>query len=81
VTRAPAGDSDLTPREVEIISLMTEGLSNKVIATRLDLRLNAVHNHVQRILNKLGAHSKLEAVATARLSGLLPAQSTASPWR
>jgi putative two-component system response regulator len=65
------GASDLTPREVEIMNLMTQGLSNKIIATRLDLRLNTVRNHVQRILNKLGAHSKLEAVATARRRGLL----------
>ena len=72
VTRAPGGASDLTPREIEIISLMTEGLPNKVIATRLDLRLNTVRNHVQRILHKLGAHSKLEAVAAARRRGLLP---------
>lgn len=70
VTRAPAGAADLTPREVEIVSLMTQGLSNKIIATRLDLRLNTVRNHVQRILNKLGAHSKLEAVATARRRGM-----------
>ena len=67
---APSGASDLTPREVEIIGLMTQGLSNKIIATRLDLRLNTVRNHVQRILNKLGAHSKLEAVATARRRGM-----------
>lgn len=70
VTGAPSGTSDLTPREVEIISLMTEGLPNKIIATRLDLRLNTVRNHVQRILNKLGAHSKLEAVAAARRRGM-----------
>jgi putative two-component system response regulator len=72
VTGAAAAASDLTPREVEIFDLMTEGLSNKVIAARLDLRLNTVRNHVQRILNKLGSHSKLEAVATARRRGLLP---------
>ena len=62
----------LTSRESDVIRLMTEGLSNEAIARRLDLRLNTVRNHVQRILNKLGAHSKLEAVATARRNGLLP---------
>lgn len=81
VTGAPAGGADLSPREVEIISLMTEGLSNKVIADRLDLRLNTVRNHVQRILNKLGSHSKLEAVATARRRGLLPPHNATTSWR
>ena len=70
MTRPPAGTGDLTPREVEIISLMAHGLPNKIIAAQLDLRLNTVRNHVQRILNKLGAHSKLEAIATARRRGM-----------
>jgi DNA-binding NarL/FixJ family response regulator len=70
MTRPPAGTGDLTPREVEIISLMAHGLPNKIIAAQLDLRLNTVRNHAQRILNKLGAHSKLEAIATARRRGM-----------
>jgi DNA-binding NarL/FixJ family response regulator len=51
---------------------MADGLSNDTIAGRLGLRLNTVRNHGQRILTKLNAHSKLEAVAAARRMGLLP---------
>jgi putative two-component system response regulator len=63
---------DLTGRELDVLRLMTEGLSNDAIAGRLGLRLNTVRNHAQRILTKLNAHSKLEAVAAARRMGLLP---------
>ena len=61
----------LTPREREVLELVAQGLSNKAIASELSLRLNTVRNHVQNVLNKLGAHSKLEAVAIATRSGLL----------
>jgi DNA-binding NarL/FixJ family response regulator len=61
----------LTAREVEVLRLVSEGLSNKAIAVRLTLSLNTVRTHVQRVLMKLEAHSKLEAVAIARRSGLL----------
>jgi DNA-binding NarL/FixJ family response regulator len=61
----------LTPREEEILALVAEGLSNKAIAAELGLRLHTVRNHVQNVLTKLGAHSKLEAVALATRSGLL----------
>jgi len=44
---------------------------NKAIASQLSLRLNTVRNHVQNVLTKLGAHSKLEAVAIATRSGLI----------
>jgi DNA-binding NarL/FixJ family response regulator len=63
--------SDLSPREREVLSIVAEGLSNQAIAERLFLSVNTVRNHVQRILFKLHAHSKLEAVATAIREGLL----------
>jgi DNA-binding NarL/FixJ family response regulator len=63
--------SPLTAREREILALVAEGHANKTIATKLGLRLNTVRNHVQRVLTKLGAHSKLEAVAVATRQGLL----------
>jgi DNA-binding NarL/FixJ family response regulator len=62
---------DLTSRELDVLRLMADGLSNEAIAGRLGLRVNTVRNHGQHILTKLGAHSKLEAVAAARRSGLL----------
>jgi putative two-component system response regulator len=61
----------LGPREVEVVELMAEGLSNKQIAQRLFLSVNTVRNHVQSVLYKLNAHSKLEAVATAVREGIV----------
>ena len=63
--------SDLTPRELEILRLSASGLVNKQIAERLGLRLNTVRNHVQNVLSKMQAHSKLEAVATAVREGIV----------
>jgi putative two-component system response regulator len=62
--------SDLTPRELEVLGLIAAGLVNKQIAQQLGVRLNTVRNHVQNILYKLQAHSKLEAVATAVREGI-----------
>jgi DNA-binding NarL/FixJ family response regulator len=67
---APAG-ADLTPREREVLLLVAQALPNAAIAGRLSLSVNTVRTHVQVILDKLGAHSKLEAVMVARKRGLL----------
>jgi len=63
--------SDLTVREQEVLHLMAAGLGNKDIALRLHLSLHTVRNHVQNVLVKLGAHSKLESVVIAVREGLL----------
>lgn len=63
--------SDLTAREVEVLRLAAQGLSNKEIAEQLFLSVNTVRNHMQRVLNKLGAHSKLEATAIAARLGIV----------
>ncbi|MEM9036243.1 MAG: response regulator transcription factor [Actinomycetota bacterium] len=69
------GDSEaapqLTRREHEVLELVAEGCSNQAIADRLTLSLHTVRNHVQNILRKLDAHSKLEAVAIATRQGIL----------
>jgi len=57
--------SSLTKREVEILRLMTDGANTKVLATQLRLSPATVRNHVQNIFEKLGVHSRLEAVAWA----------------
>jgi DNA-binding NarL/FixJ family response regulator len=63
---------DLTVREHEVLQLMAAGgLANKDLADRLHLSLHTVRNHVQNVLAKLGAHSKLEAVVIAAREGLL----------
>lgn len=61
----PNGRCALTRREVEILNLISTGLSTKDAAERLAVSPATVRNHVQNILGKLGAHSRLEAVAYA----------------
>ena len=62
----PASPSPpLTPREREILQWVAAGLQNKEIAQKLGLSLATVRNHVHNILDKLGVHSKLEAVSLA----------------
>jgi PAS domain S-box-containing protein len=63
---APAGpDGALTRREIEILGLVATGTRTRIIAERLHVSPATVRNHVQNILGKLGAHSRLEAVAWA----------------
>jgi PAS domain S-box-containing protein len=73
---APAPDRtdapDLTPRQEEVLGLLAEGRSVKEICTELYLSKATVRNHVRALLQALGVHSQLEAVANARKMGLLP---------
>lgn len=66
----PAGAA-LTRRERETLLLLAEGASTEQLSERLGIARNTARNHVQRVLEKLGARSKLEAVAIARREGLL----------
>jgi DNA-binding NarL/FixJ family response regulator len=61
----------LTTRERETLALMAEGGTTRMIGRSLGVADNTARNHVQRVLDKLGARSKLEAVAIARREGLL----------
>ncbi len=61
----------LTNRELEVLELLADGASGRAIAERLFLSSNTVRNHVQSILNKLGVHSRLEAVAIAGREGII----------
>lgn len=62
---------DLSEREREILGFLSRGMTNKVIAAELFLSVNTIRNHVQSVLAKLGAHSKLEAVSTAVREGII----------
>jgi DNA-binding NarL/FixJ family response regulator len=53
----------LTERELEVASLITMGLSNKQIATRLFVELSTVKNHIHRVFEKLNVHSRAQCVA------------------
>ena len=63
--------SDLTNRELQVLKIASLGRSNKAIAEELHLSVNTVRNHMQHVLVKLGAHSKLEATAIAARLGIL----------
>ncbi|HEX6870394.1 MAG TPA: LuxR C-terminal-related transcriptional regulator, partial [Micromonosporaceae bacterium] len=68
-TRAnPAG---LTGRQMEVLALLGEGLSNAQLAARLYISAKTVDHHISAILTKLGAASRMEAVHIARTSGII----------
>jgi DNA-binding NarL/FixJ family response regulator len=56
----------LTVREIEVVDLMNEGLSNKEIARRLGIEASTAKNHVQNILLKLNVHRRGQAAAKLR---------------
>jgi two-component system nitrate/nitrite response regulator NarL len=66
----PSPIDDLTPREAEILGLLAEGQSNKVIARNLGISDGTVKLHVKAILRKLNIHSRVEAAVIAVEHGL-----------
>ncbi len=66
----PSPFANLTPRELEILSLLAEGQSNKVIARNLGISDGTVKLHVKAILRKLDVHSRVEAAVIAVEQGL-----------
>jgi DNA-binding NarL/FixJ family response regulator len=61
----------LTPREAEVLRLLASGLTQPAIAERLVISSRTVASHIEHILEKLGVHSRAEAVALAHRSGFL----------
>ena len=61
----------LTPREIEVLGMLAEGLANKNIAARLGISEHTVKTHVASILTKLDAFSRAEAVAIGARQGLI----------
>ena len=61
----------LTARELEVLKLVAEGMSNKDVAAELTISENTVKNHVRNILEKLHLHSRMEAVMYAMRENLL----------
>lgn len=66
----PARAENLTRRELQVLKLLAQGADTPTIAAELIITESTVRNHVQRVLRKLGVHSRLEAAAYAREHGL-----------
>lgn len=62
----------ITPRELEILELIAEGLSNKEIAARVNVSENTVKTHSSRVFDKLGARRRTQAVQLGKQLRLIP---------
>jgi DNA-binding NarL/FixJ family response regulator len=72
-TAAAQGERNrgLTPRELQVLQLICDGLSNRAIAAKLDLSVNTVAVHRANIMNTLGVHKTAELVVYAIQNGLV----------
>src|SRR3972149_5979436 len=68
----PAWIGKFSPREEEILALISEGFSNQEISQRLNLSLDTIKWHNRHLFQKFGAKNRLQAVKMAHLYGLLP---------
>jgi len=64
-------DAELTPRELEVLRLLADGLTQAQIAMRLVISPRTVGTHIQNLLGKLDVHSRAQAVALAHRMGLV----------
>jgi DNA-binding CsgD family transcriptional regulator len=62
----------LTAREMDVLTLLGDGLDPKQIAGRLCISVHTTRGHLKNIMMKLGAHSQVQAVVIAARAGLLP---------
>lgn len=67
-----AGGRCLSTRELEVVHLITEGLSNQQIGDELHVALRTVQAHVANCMKKLGARSRTQVAVTALRRGLIP---------
>jgi DNA-binding CsgD family transcriptional regulator len=65
------GNAPLTPRELEVLALLVEGASNKMIARRLGISVHTAKFHVSSLLDKLDAVGRTDAVAHAARLGVI----------
>ena len=74
VSADPSGDEvleELTPREIDVLEMLAEGMSNREMATRLGISEHTVKFHISSILGKLGAATRTEAVTLGIRQGLI----------
>jgi DNA-binding CsgD family transcriptional regulator len=74
-------DLHVTRRELEILELIAQGLSNREIAEKLFVSENTVKTHSSRVFDKLGARRRTQAVQLGKEFGLLPGLTSASTTR
>jgi HD-GYP domain-containing protein (c-di-GMP phosphodiesterase class II) len=72
VRRRREGPAGLTPREIEVLTLLARGLSNREIADHLVISPKTVGNHVEHVYTKIGVNNRAAASLFAVRSGLLP---------
>jgi DNA-binding CsgD family transcriptional regulator len=65
-------EMEITPRELEILELMANGMSNREIAEKLFVSENTVKTHSSRVFDKLGAKRRTQAVQLGKEFGLIP---------
>jgi len=71
VKRSPTATVDLTKREVEVLRLLAGGSTTAKLADQLGISQTTANNHVQHVMKKLSAHSRLEAIRRAEQAGLI----------
>lgn len=69
--QAKADELTLTPREIDVLGLMAEGLSNKEMAERLFVSENTIKTHCGRVFDKLGVKRRTQAVQAGKQLGLI----------
>jgi ATP/maltotriose-dependent transcriptional regulator MalT len=72
LNEAKVADLGITPRELEILQLISSGLSNREIADRLFVSENTVKTHSSRVFDKLNAKRRTQAVQIGKELGLIP---------
>lgn len=65
-------DLEITPRELEVLELIAQGMSNREIAEKLFVSENTIKTHSSRVFDKLGAKRRTQAVQLGKEFGLIP---------
>lgn len=77
VSQAAAG-CGITPRELTVLALLSNGLTAGAISRSLTISVHTVNRHLENIYRKLGTHDRLATVLIAREAGLLPGETTSA---
>lgn len=71
VTLGMAKSSEFTPREIEVLRLLTTGAGNDEIAEKLDISLNTVKTHIKHLLEKTGFETRTQLAIQSRVTGFV----------